>query len=71
MAILEHHNLILERYNKLIERQKKLRNYYGSDVSPSDISKLNIVGKKMITTRNFLTCIKGSDLEIILQEDMK
>ena len=57
---------ILERHNILIKRKTHLKKENGgSDVSSSDIIKLNIGGKKMTFTRNVLTCVKGSRLEIL------
>ena len=58
---------IRERSNNLIERQRKrLKQNGGSNVNLSSIINLNVGGEKMTVSRNLLTCIKGSRLEVLL-----
>jgi len=59
--------IIRERTNNLIKRQRKLLEQNGdSDVNLSSIINLNVGGNKMTVSRNLLTCLKGSRLEVLL-----
>ena len=58
---------IRDRANNLIKHQRKLLEQNdGSDVHLSSTINLNVGGKKITVSRNLLTCLKGSRLEVLL-----